>query len=155
MPHESLLQAVQTLNADDALRPRMDLAQWRMLASYLHRITLRSGESLIRHREMDRVMYLLESGTLQVYVPADPAARRPVAILRAGAVVGEPAMFGETPRMAQVEAMTPCVVWSLTRARLDEFAVQQPEVALEFLRACGAVMAARMLANLERGLPSA
>lgn len=155
MPIESLLQAVQTLNADDAFRPRLDVAQWRMLAAYLTEHRLRGGDVLIHHRDMDRVMYLLESGTLQVYVPAEAGARRPVAILRAGAIVGEPALFGEVPRMAQVEAMSPAVVWGLSRPRLEEFSQRQPEVALELLRACGAVMAARMLANLERGLPAA
>ena len=78
-----------------------------------------------------------------------------MAILRAGAVAGEPALFGETPRMAQIEAMSPAVVWALSRARMEEFAQQQPDIAFELLRACGAVMAVRMRANLERGLPSA
>lgn len=155
MPIESLVQAVHTLNADDAFRVRLDPSQWRLLASYLTQQKLRSGDVLIQYHDMDRVMYLVESGTLQVYVPAAAPARRPVAILRAGAVVGEPALFGETPRMAQVEAMSPTVVWGLSRPRLDECAQRQPELALELLRACGAVMAARMQANLERGLPAA
>lgn len=159
MPLENLLQALHTLNAEDALRARLDHAQWRMLASYLTQRLLKRGEVLIEMGEMDRVMYLVESGTLQVYVPvsasAAAAARRPVAILRAGAVAGEPALFGETPRMAQVEAMSPSVVWALSRARMEEFAQQQPDIAFELLRACGAVMAVRMRANLERGLPSA
>jgi CRP/FNR family transcriptional regulator, cyclic AMP receptor protein len=70
-------------------------------------------------------------------------------------VVGEPSLFGETPRMVQVEAMSPAVVWALTRPRFEEFALRQPEQALTFLRAVGAVMAERMRANLERGLPLA
>ena len=155
MSIDSLFQAMHTLNAEDAFRPRLDVDQWRILAAFLSQYRLRSGDVLIQYHDMDRVMYLLESGTLQVYVPAAAGARRPVAILRAGAVVGEPALFGETPRMAQVEAMSPVVVWGLTRPRLEEFAQRQPEVALELLRACGAVMAARMQANLERGLPTA
>lgn len=156
MAVEDLLQAVQTLNAADAFRPRLDLAQWRLIAPYLQEFKLRQGDLLMRHKDVDRVCYLLESGTLQVYVPFTPdsgATRRPVAILRAGALVGEPALFTDTPRMAQVEAMAPSVVWGLTRGRYEEFAQRQPEIALEFLRATGAVMVERMRANLERGLP--
>lgn len=155
MAVETLLQAIQTLNADDAFRARLDMGQWRQLAAFMQQFKLRAGDTLIRFRDMDRVMYLLESGTLQVYVPDAGPARRPVAILRPGAVVGEPVLFAETPRMAQVEAMSPSVLWGLTRNRFDEFAQRQPEMAIEFLRAAGAVMAERMRANLERGMPAA
>lgn len=155
MAVEKLLQAIQTLNADDAFRPRLDASQWRQVAAFMQPFKLRPGDTLIRFRDMDRVMYLVESGSLQVYMPDGGPQRRPVAILRAGAVVGEPVLFAETPRMAQVEAMSSCVLWGLTRNRFDEFSQRQPEMALEFLRAAGAVMAERMRGNLERGMPSA
>jgi CRP/FNR family cyclic AMP-dependent transcriptional regulator len=155
MSIDSLIAAVQSLNADDALRLRYNKEDWRMLASYLMPHSLRAGDSIIRYRDMDRTLYLLESGTLQVYVPESGPVRRPVAILRSGAVVGEPSLFGDTPRMAQVDAMSPVVVWALTKPRFEEFAARQPELALELLRAAGSVMAERMRANLERGLPVA
>lgn len=155
MTVERLVQAVQTLNADDALRLRFDAPQWQLLGSYLQPHHLRAGDVLIRYRDLDRNMYLLESGTLQVFVPESAPMRRPVAILRPGAVVGEPSLFADTPRMAQVEAMSPCAIWALSRVRFDEFTMRQPELAIEFLRAAGAVMADRMRANLERGLPIA
>ncbi|WP_374675295.1 cyclic nucleotide-binding domain-containing protein [Ideonella sp.] len=153
MAVDHLLQAVQTLNAADAFRPRLDASQWRVIVPFLQEFKLRSGDLLIRHRDVDRVCYLLESGTLQVYVPDAGPVRRPVAILRPGSVVGEPALFTDTPRMAQVEAMSPAVVWGLSRHRFDEFSQRQPEMAVEFLRAAGAVMVERMRANLERGMP--
>ena len=131
---------------------------WRLFEAYLQPFALRTGDVLIRHLDMDRSLYLLESGTLQVYVPVSASTtggRRPVAILRPGAVVGEPSLFGDTPRMAQVEAMGPATVWALTRPRFEEMAAVKPELALELLRAVGAVMAQRMRANLERGLPVA
>lgn len=76
-----------------------------------------------------------------------------IALLSAGAISGEPALFGETTRMAQVEAIAPCIAWSLTRLRLDEMRAGFPELAYELLRAAGAVMAERMRANLARGTP--
>jgi CRP/FNR family transcriptional regulator, cyclic AMP receptor protein len=155
MSIEALVQVIQTLNADDALRLGFGKDDWHLLEACLQRHQLRSGDLLIRHRDMDRALYLLESGTLQVYVPETAPVRRPVAILRPGSVIGEPSLFGDTPRMAQVEAMSPAVVWALTRNRFEEFAARQPALALELLRACGAVMAERMRANLERGLPLA
>jgi CRP-like cAMP-binding protein len=149
-----LMEAIQTLNAADALHLRLDAGQWQWLGSFLVRQEVASGATLIRHLDMDRTMFLLESGTLQVYVPNPGPVRKPVAILRPGAVVGEAGLFGETPRMAQVDAMTPCVVWGLTRPRFDEFAGRTPALAIELMHGAGRVMAERMRANLERGLPN-
>jgi len=68
-------------------------------------------------------------------------------------VVGEPGLFGDSPRMANVEAMTPCVVFALRGPRLEELAQRLPALALELLRAAGGVMATRMRANLAKQTP--
>jgi CRP-like cAMP-binding protein len=57
--------------------------------------------------------------------------------------------------MANVEAMTPCVVWALRLPRFEELAARVPQVAVEVVRAAGAVMAQRMRANMLRQVPSA
>jgi CRP/FNR family cyclic AMP-dependent transcriptional regulator len=155
MALEQLIHAVTTLNADDAFRPRFDDKQWATLVSYMQPYQLRAGDLLIRYRDMDRNLYLIESGTVQVYLPDAGPGRRPVGILRAGAIVGEPSMFGETPRMAQVEAMSSVTAWLLTRPRFEELLSRRPEMGVELMRAIGAVMSERMRANLERGQPLA
>ena len=155
MAIEQLIQAVVSLNADDAFRPRFDDKQWALFANYMQQYKLRAGDLLIRYRDMDRNLYLIESGTVQVYIPEAGPKRRPVGILRAGAICGEPSLFGETPRMAQVEAMSPVTAWLLTRPRFEELLTRQPPMAVELLRSLGAVMAERMRANLERGMPLA
>lgn len=156
MSIEQLVEATASLNAPDAFRPRFDAKRWAQFGSYLQQHKLRAGDMLVRFHDQDRNMYLLESGNLQVYVPdtgSPSPQRRPVAILRPGSVVGEPSMFGDTPRMAQVEAMSPAVVWVLTRPRFEELLARVPDLGIELLRAIGAVMAERMRANLERGQP--
>ena len=76
-----------------------------------------------------------------------------IAILRAGSIVGEPGLFIDGPRMANVEAMTACVIWALRGPRLEELAMRVPALALELLRAAGGVMAIRMRATLQRQTP--
>jgi CRP-like cAMP-binding protein len=66
-------------------------------------------------------------------------------------VVGEAGMFSDQPRMANAEAMTPCVVWALRGPRLEELTARNPGLALEVIRASAAVMAVRMRANIEHG----
>ena len=96
----NLVQSIQTLNAYDAFRPRFSPENWRVVGSYLIRREMKGGDVLIYQGDSDRTMYLLESGTLQVYVRGTATSAAKIALLRAGSIVGEPALFGETMRMA-------------------------------------------------------
>src|ERR1700744_3134814 len=151
----NLVQAIHTLNPYDAFRPRFSPENWRGVGSHLIRREMKGGDVLIYQGDSDRTMYFLGSGTLQDYVrgTATPAGR--TGLRRGGAIVGGPALFGETMRMAQVDAIAPSVVGALSRPRLDEMLASQPELAYEILRASGAVMAERMRGTLERGTPVA
>ena len=149
MDINELVQATRTLNAEDAFRARLSLEQWRTIAPYLTRHELRAGDLLIKQGDDDRTLYFLAQGNLQVFVTGGMPGSNRIAILRTGSVVGEPGLFGDSPRMANVEAMTPCVVYALRGPRLEEMAQRSPALALELLRSAGAVMAARMRANLE------
>lgn len=151
----ALVQAIATLNSYDAFRPRFSREQWRVFGAYLIRRELKSGEVLIYQGDSDRTMYFVEQGTLQVYVRGTATQSAKIALLRSGSVVGEPALFGETQRMAQVDAISASVVWALNRTRNEELVASQPEIAYELLRASGAVMAERLRGTLERGIPSA
>ena len=153
MEINELVQAIQTLNADDAFRARLNLDQWRVVAPYLTRHEIRAGDLLIKQGDADRTMYLLAQGNLQVFVTGGPPGSNRIAILRTGSVVGEPGLFGDSPRMANVEAMTPCVVYALRGPRLEEMAQRSPVLVLELLRAAGSVMATRMRANLAKQTP--
>ena len=153
MEFQQLVQAIQTLNAEDAFRPRLTLDQWRAIAPYLTQHDIRAGDLLIKQGDTDRTMYFLGQGSLQVFITGGPPGSNRIAILRAGSVVGEPGLFNDGPRMANVEAMTPCAVWALRGPRLEELSQRSPALSLELLRAAGGVMAMRMRANLTRQVP--
>ena len=106
MEIDELVRAVQTLNAEDSFRARLTLENWRVIAPYLARYEIRAGDLLIKQGDADRSMYFISQGSMQVFVTGGPPGSNKVAILRAGAVVGEPGLFGDTPRTANVEAMT-------------------------------------------------
>ncbi len=145
---DDLIGVVQSLRADDAFRARLDLTQWRNLAAYLTPYQLRAGDLLIKQGDCDRAAYFIGQGNLQVYVSgAAPGASR-IALLRPGALVGETGLFSDQPHSANVEAMTPTIVWALHLPRYEELAARSPVIANEVLRAAGAVMVARLRANL-------
>jgi len=151
MDIQELFDAVHSLNADDAFKPRLSLEQWRLLQPYLTRHATRAGDLLVKQGDHDRTMYLLESGTLQVFVSQAKPGMSRLSILRAGSVVGEAGLFSDQPRMANVEAMTACVVWAMRGPRLEELSARNPALALELVRAAAAVMGVRMRANIEHG----
>ena len=130
MEIDELVRAVQTLNAEDSFRCASDArATGASIAPYLARYEIRAGDLLIKQGDADRSMYFISQGSMQVFVTGGPPGSNKVAILRAGAVVGEPGLFGDTPRMANVEAMTPCVVWALRGPRMEELAQRSPALA--------------------------
>lgn len=153
MDIKELVLAVQTLNADDAFRARLSPAQWAAFEPFLARHELRAGDLLIKQGDHDHTMYLLERGSLQVFVTRTPQTSHRVAILRSGSVVGEAGLFGDTPRMANVEAMTPSVVWALRGPRFEELSARMPPLALEVVRAAAAVLAVRLRANMMNSSP--
>lgn len=153
MTHEELLQTIQSLNAEDAFRPRLDPQQWRTFLQYLTQHDIRSGDLLLKQGEMDRTVYFLGQGTLQVYATGGAPGSTKIAILRPGSMCGEPGLFADGQRTANVEAMTPSVVWALRLPRFEELCARVPVVALEVLRAAGTVMALRMRSNIARQTP--
>lgn len=143
MDIDELIAATQSLNSDDAFSPRLSTEQWRTFSQYLSQHEIRGGDLLIKQGDADRTMYLLARGTLGVYVTGAPAGAR-IAILRPGSIAGELGLFVDGPRVANVEAMGPCVVWALRGPRFEELSQRLPALALEVFRAAGAVMARRM-----------
>lgn len=148
MDLNELVNAIQTLNTEDAFRARLNAEQWRNIGPYLTQHEIRTGDLVIKQGDADRTMYFLGRGSLQVFSTGGPPGSSRIAILRPGSVVGEPGLFIDGPRMANVEAMTPSIVWALRGPRLEELAQRLPALALEIVRAAGGVMAQRMRANL-------
>jgi CRP/FNR family transcriptional regulator, cyclic AMP receptor protein len=151
MDIQALYDACHSLTTADAFKPRLTIEQWRTLQSFLTRHEIRSGDLLVKQGEHDRTLYLLESGTLQVFVTQPRPGHSRLSMLRAGSVVGEAGLFSDQPRMANVEAMSPCIVWALRGPRYEELAARNPAMALELVRAAAAVMGVRMRANIELG----
>ncbi len=154
MDIQPLVLAINSLQGDDAFKPRLVLDQWRLIQGFLSHHELRPGDLLARQDDVDRTVFLLEEGTVQVFRSAgqaagpDAQARTRIALARPGSILGEGGLFGLVPRLAHVEAMTACKVWVLVPTRWDELCMRQPVIAVEILKSAGIVYAARMRMNL-------
>ena len=153
MDTQLLALAIAARRGEDGFfSAQLSAEEWQQLGRVLERSELQAGELLLRRGDVEAHAYLIERGQLQVFVTGEPGRHR-IATLHEGTIVGEPGLFGATPRLAHVEAVTPCIVWGMGAQRLQELATEAPGLVLEVLRAAGAVMSQRMRANLERGIP--
>lgn len=150
-----LVQAVQSQRTTDAFNVALTPEQWQVFAGFLVRREFAAGQTLMRQGEPGRSACIVEKGNLQVFTSGAAPGGQRIAVLRRGALVGEPSLFAAVRRAANVEAMAPCVVWELSAQKLSEMSERSPALALPVVRAAAAVMALRVQASLDGGEPLA
>ena len=101
------------------------------LAAHLVPVTLPRGEELFHQGDPGDAFYMVARGEVGVYVTdgADGGENR-VAILRAGAPVGEMALLTSSPRSATIRAESDGELLRLDRARFLRLVRQEPDVLL-------------------------
>ena len=139
-----LVEAIEALDATDALQCKLTLDEWKQLAPYLSLRFLAEGDTLMREGEagedgQERVMFILGEGEVQVLL-----SNTVLATLPPGTVVGEGAFFSGKPRSATVRATKPGVAWALNWERYEKMCIREPALALDLTRGLANVLAIRM-----------
>ena len=104
----------------------------RLLAAQ-RTITLREGEILFERGDAGNGCYWLRRGVLAVAVASEKGEHRTLAILGAGAIVGELAMIDGLPRSATVQALRDCVLSFISRAAFSELMSRHPELSSDLV----------------------
>lgn len=139
-----LVQVVNANSSDDTLGRFMTDAAWNVLAYYLSPEKVERGHVLIAQGALDRTLYFVEAGVMRVHYDNRDGELQ-IALLGAGAVVGEGTFFSQLERNATVQATQSGMVWALTPGRFDSMSKKEPKAALTLSMALGAVLATRML----------
>jgi CRP/FNR family transcriptional regulator, cyclic AMP receptor protein len=140
----TLMRATRRNKGRDSLEPHFGQATWDAMADYLERVAIDARRVLIEQGSKDRNLYFVESGLLRVF-RSDKTSRLQLAVLGAGAVIGEGTFFAPIVRNASVEAMEPTVLWELTPERFALLADGHPKAAFEIAMGLGCVLSVRML----------
>ena len=90
---------------------------------------LHAGQTLFNEGEKGELMYVLMSGTANIFV-----RDKLVETAEAGAMVGEMAMIDDVTRTATVIARTDCTLLPLDRRRFNFLVQQTPNFALHVMR---------------------
>ncbi|MGE0499225.1 MAG: cyclic nucleotide-binding domain-containing protein, partial [Ramlibacter sp.] len=94
---QQLVDAIATLDANDALTCKLTLEEWKKLAPYLSIRFLNPGDALMHDGDPDRELVILADGELLVTLGGSVLAK-----LTPGNVVGEGSFFSGQPRSATV-----------------------------------------------------
>ncbi len=117
-----------------------------LLCRYAVVIRLREGEHLLRAGLLERELYVVTEGSLEVRRQGGE-----VALVGPGEPLGEVGLFRNSGlRSADVYASAPCELVMLGRRFVDDLCTRQPAMALRLMRNLASVMAERMTALLDR-----
>jgi CRP/FNR family transcriptional regulator, cyclic AMP receptor protein len=119
------IQLFQGLSDEDLVALAARVAERRLV----------SGEVVFAQGDRGSSMYVVQSGAVQIYLPAATEGSDPVVLrdARVGEYFGELALFDEKPRSASVRAVVDTVLLELTRDELAEHLRRSKTAALIIL----------------------
>jgi CRP/FNR family transcriptional regulator, cyclic AMP receptor protein len=129
--------------ADSVILRGLDENEWRTLLDFVERQHFSAGERILRVGEVDRTLYILQSGKVDVVIESALKTKL-IGTIGAGSVFGELTFFDGAPRMASVHATEDCDLLALTHGALATLAAWHPRIAHELLFDLCRVISARL-----------
>ena len=122
----------------------------RHFAVLLHRRVYTEGEIIFRQGDVGSGFFLVRSGSVQLTAEDSAHGNLPLATLPEGSIVGEMAIFDNSPRSATAVAVEDSVLYGLFEGDLHRLQATRPALALTLLRNLGASLAMRLKVTNER-----
>lgn len=128
----------------EQLAMTFDAPALQVFRSYLERLTLEPQQVFIHKDAPTDALYLVESGQVTVVIPRADGSHLRLRTMGPGAVVGEIALFLQSPRSASVLADSPTVVYRLSSAAIRRLESEQPAAAFAFYQFMARLLADRL-----------
>jgi len=96
-------------------------------------ITCPPGRIFYRPGEKGTTLFLLNTGSVQLYYISQDGRKLITATLEAGASFGELSLFGQTPHTSFAETVTNAQLYTFNRQDIEHLVSQNPSIALGFL----------------------
>jgi SulP family sulfate permease len=122
-----------------------DAAVAGTIAEYCERIAIDADTRLIEANAPVEDIFFIESGDAVVEIAGDDGDPIHIAVVGAGAVVGELAFYLGEPRTGWVVARTDMVVWRFSREAMGHLASAAPDAALRFHQGIAAMLSRRLV----------
>jgi len=131
--------AARKSTSGQAFRPAFAVGDWRVFTSFCVARRVPAGQRVVIPGRSDRTIRFVVEGTLW----QESASQRSGAVLPAGTILGEDALFCDGAGDLDVRTLEDTLILELSLPRQKELTASCPEIGFELLRAAGAVIAAR------------
>ena len=116
---------------------------WDKLLAHTQTHRFHEGQTVLQAGDVDRTMYVVAEGSLEVLTGTGRRQRRLVTI-EAGSVVGEQGFIDGQPRSVNVRAITDVEMLSFSLDDYEILAGQEPDLARSFLFEVARILATRL-----------
>lgn len=128
----------------EQLLPNASDEEWATLLKHTRHRSFGPGDAVVTAGALDRSLYLVLDGLLEVLVPHGRRGHRRIATIGAGSVIGELSFFDGGARSALVRAVAPAELAEPSSADFDALAIASPALARQLLFDLGRIPAKRL-----------
>lgn len=117
---------------------RLDDRELMKLAEEVDQVSFKSGEAIFHEYDQGDALYLVESGTVCIWVHDDDAEQITLSELKGGDFFGELSVLDKDERSANATATSDCMLHRLRRDDFHEFLLDHSSVAIDLICEIGA-----------------
>jgi len=117
---------------------------WETLVGYTEHMRFKADETVIRAGELDRSLYFVTDGRLDIMLPQPNGAERLVRTISAPAVIGEMGFVENRPRSMTIKGMTDGELLRLDYESFERLATEHPKIAQNLLFELARVVSLRL-----------
>src|SRR6185369_10227463 len=140
MPIESALSDEAQHLSQIPMFKQLDSLELENLANCIDQVTYRGGEDVFNEHDCGDALYIVESGSVRVWVRDEDVQDITLSELKPGDFFGELSVFDGGERSANATAIVDTVLHRLSRQDFQEFLVKYPDAAVDVIREIGARM---------------
>ena len=117
---------------------------WEALVAYTEHMRFNEGETVIRAGELDRALYFVTQGRLDIMLQQANGGERLVRTISAPAVVGEMGFVENRPRSMTIKGMTGGELLRLDYSAFERMSADHPRLAQNLLFELARVLSLRL-----------
>jgi uncharacterized membrane protein len=136
---QNLSDEAQSLSRVSLFR-RLESDELERLAERVEQVEYPAGETIFNENDKGDALYVVDSGSVRIWVLDEDAEPVTLAELKPGDFFGELAVLDRGPRSSNATALTDITLHRLSSDHFQEFLLQHPEASIDVICEIGARM---------------
>lgn len=136
--------STEVFDESQSFLKKASASDWTKLFACTQDLHFESGDVLVRAGEIDRSMYIVLSGKLEIMIGQEESKTQVGPQVDAGAIFGEQSFLDGHPRSGTVRAVSSGEARVLTWRAFEELASQEPKLGQDILRDIARTLSLRL-----------